>query len=70
MEALLILFDVEGPVAIEVPAQVHGSELHDGLGHFLSPAHSRTLHPIFDEILADASTGPLAMGQPLARYWS
>jgi len=31
MEALLISFDVEGPVAIKVPAQVDGFELDDGL---------------------------------------
>ena len=59
-EALLVFFDVEGPVAIKVPAQVDSSELDDGLGHLLSPAHSRTLHAILDEILActlDGATG-------------
>src|SRR5579863_4058857 len=60
MKALLVFCDVEGPVTIKVPAQVDGSELDDGLGHLLSPAHSRTLHPIFDEVLAralDRATG-------------
>src|SRR5271165_1523029 len=60
MKALLVFCDVEGPVAIEVPAQVDGSELDDSLGHLFSPAHSRTLHPIFDEVLAralDRTTG-------------
>jgi hypothetical protein len=51
---LLVLFDVEGPVGVEVPAQIDGSELDDGLGHLLGPAHARTLHPILDEVLAGA----------------
>src|ERR1035438_2397157 len=64
MKALLVFCDVEGPVAIEVPAQVNGSELDDCLGHLLSPAHSRTLHSILDEILAgalDRATGRWAI---------
>src|ERR1039457_2487442 len=66
MKALLIFCDVEGRVAIEVPAQVDGSELDDGLGHLLSPAHSRTLHPILDEILAGALDGATGDGPALA----
>ena len=60
MKALLIFFDVEGPVAIEVPAQIDSSKLDDGFGHLLSPTYSRTLHPILDEVLAgafDSATG-------------
>ena len=45
---------VAGPGGIKVPAQVDGPELDDGLGHRLSPAHSQTLHPILDEVLACA----------------
>ena len=62
MKALLIFGDVEGPVAIEVPAQVDGSELDDRLCHLFSPAHSRTLHPILDEILARALDGTTGDG--------
>ena len=57
MKALLSTGDVEGPVGIEVPTQVDGSELDDRPGHLLSPAHSRTLHPILDEIFACALDG-------------
>jgi len=46
MEALLIFVNVERPVAIKIPAQVDSSELNDGLGHPLGPAHSRSFHPI------------------------
>src|SRR5947209_5154508 len=58
MEALLVFFDMKGPVAIKVAAQIDGSELDDGLGHLLRPAHSRTLHAIFDEIFAGAFDWP------------
>src|ERR1035441_3385865 len=69
MKALLIFCDVEGPVAIEVPAQVDGSELDDCLGHLLSPAHSRTLHPILDEILARALDGATGDGPALGKIF-
>jgi len=49
---LLVFFDVESPVAIDVPAQVDGSELNEGLGHLLSPTHSRTFPSILDEVFA------------------
>ena len=68
MNALLIFFDVEESVAIKVPAQIDGSELDDGLGHPLSPTHSRTLHPILNEVLActlDRATGD---GPAVGRY--
>src|SRR6266702_3814448 len=69
MDPLLIFFDVEGPVAIKIAAQVNGSELDDGLGDGLGPAHSRTLHPVLDQVLAGAfdrttGNGP-ALGQVL-----
>src|SRR5260370_7949165 len=62
MKALLVFCDVEGPVAIEVPAQVDGSELDDCLCHLRSPAHAGTLHPILDEILARALDGATGDG--------
>jgi hypothetical protein len=65
MKALLFFFDVEGPVAIEVTTQVDGSELDDCLGHLLSPAHSRTLHSILDDILAGALDGATGDGPSL-----
>src|SRR5579863_5246559 len=67
MKTLLVFCDVEGPVAIEVPAQVDGSELDDCLGHRLSPAHSRTLHSVLDEILAGALDGATGDGPPLSQ---
>ena len=36
MKALLVFFDVGGPVGIKVAAQVDGSGLDDGLGHLFS----------------------------------
>src|SRR5271167_1303686 len=67
MKALLIFFDVEGPVAIEVPAQIDSSELDDDLGHLLSPTHSRTLHPILDEVLAGALDGATGDGPAVGK---
>lgn len=58
----MVVFDVERPVAIKVPAQVDGSELDDGLGHRFSPAHSRALHAILDEVFASALDGPAGDG--------
>src|SRR5438045_9119130 len=58
MEAFLFFLDVEGPVAIKVAAQIDSSELDDGLGHLLRPAHSRALHAIFDEVLAGTFDWP------------
>ena len=69
MKALLIFGDVEGPVAIEVPAQVDGSELDDHLRHLLSSAHSRTLHPILDEILARTLDGATRYGPGLGEIF-
>ena len=40
IKASLILFDVEFPIAIKVSRQIDGSELNDGLGHLLGPAHA------------------------------
>ena len=40
VEAPLILFDVEFPIAIEVSGKIDGSELDQGLCHLLSPPHS------------------------------
>src|SRR5258707_10552713 len=54
MNPLLVLFDVEGPVGIEVPAQIDGSELDESLGDGPGPAHSRTFHPVLDQVLAGA----------------
>jgi len=65
MKALLVFCDVERPVAIEVAAQVDGSELDDCLCHLLSPSHSRTLHSILDEILAGALDGTTGDGPSL-----
>jgi uncharacterized membrane protein len=44
----LIFFNVKGPVAIKVSAQVDRSKLDNGLSHALGPAHAGTLHPILD----------------------
>ena len=57
MKALLISCDVEGP------------ELDDGLGHLLSPTHSRTLHPVLDEILARALDGATGDGPALGEIF-
>lgn len=48
------LFRCGRPVAIKIAAQANGSELDDGLGDAFGPAHSRTLHPILDQVLAHA----------------
>ena len=71
MKALLVFGDVEGPVAIEVPAQVDGSEMDDYLGHLLKFQRipERSIRSLM-RFLHAPSTGPLAMGQPLARYSS
>jgi hypothetical protein len=63
MKAMLVLCDVEGPVAIKALAQRDGSEVDDCLGH-LSPEHSRSLDTILDEILARTLDGPLAWASP------
>src|SRR5262249_19047094 len=58
--SVLVFFDVERPVGIKVTAQVNSSELEDGLADGFGPAHSRTFHPILDEVLActlDRATG-------------
>src|SRR5882724_1716167 len=54
MKAALVLLDMERPVGIKVSAEVDGSELDDGLGHVLCPAHTGSLHPVLDEVLACA----------------
>ena len=69
MEALLILCDVEGPIAVEVPAQVDGSELNDGLGHRFGPAHSGTLHSILDEVLASVFDRPAGDGPAVGKIF-
>ncbi len=45
---------MELPVAIKISGEINGSELYDGLGHLLGPAHARTFHAIFNEVLAGA----------------
>ena len=62
MEALLVFLNVEGPVPIKIPTQVDSSELNDGLGHPLRPAHSRSFHPVFDQILTGALDRPAGDG--------
>src|SRR5580704_14782814 len=69
MKALVIACDVEGPVAIEVPAQVDGSELDDYLRHLLSPAHSGTFHAVLDEIFARALDGSTGDGPALGEIF-
>src|SRR2546425_9120392 len=52
MKSLLVLLDVEGPVSIEIPAQVDGSQLDDSFRHGFGPTHAGSLHPVLDQVLA------------------
>src|ERR1700694_2224297 len=69
VKSLLVSFHVKRPVTIEVSAQIDGSQLDDGLGHRLGPTHARSLHAIFDQILASTFDGAAgdrpALGQVL-----
>src|SRR2546429_8255599 len=66
MQAFLVFLDVEGPILIEVAAEVYGPQLDDGLGHRFGPAHARSFHAVLDEVFAGAlhrTTGlPIASG--------
>jgi len=52
VDSFLVYLDVERPVLIEVATEVSGSELDDGLGHSLGPAHARSLHAVLNQVLA------------------
>src|SRR2546429_4958903 len=54
MQAFLVFLDVEGPILIEVAAEVYGPQLDDGLGHRFGPAHARSFHAVLDEVFAGA----------------
>src|SRR5205807_7539921 len=54
MQAFLVFLDVEGPILIEVAAEVYGPQLDDGLGHRFGPAHARSFHAVLDEAFAGA----------------
>src|SRR5579864_9230141 len=54
IQALLILFDMELPVLMEVAGEMDGSELDEGFGHVFGPAHAGTLHAVFDQVFARA----------------
>ena len=49
---MLVLVNVELPVAIKISGEVDGSELYSGLRHLLGPAHAGTFHAIFNQVLA------------------
>ena len=70
MKALLVFCHVEAPVAIEVPAQVMA--LRWTITSAISSVQRIPERSIrsFMRFLHAPSTGPLAMGQPLARYSS
>jgi hypothetical protein len=65
----LLLIDVEFPVAVEVSREINGSELDDGLGHLLGPAHAGALHPIFDQVLARAFDRATGNRPPLGKVF-
>ena len=52
VDSFLVFLDVERPGLIEVATEVSGSELDDGLGHSLGPAHARSLHAVLNQVLA------------------
>src|SRR5437773_11041205 len=54
MQAFLVFLDVEGPILIEVAAEVYGPQLDDGLRHRFGPAHARSFNAVLDEVFAGA----------------
>src|SRR2546421_2480280 len=63
MQAFLVFLDVEGPILIEVAAEVYGPQLDDGLGHRFGPAHARRSMRSLMRFLQAPSTEPLARSE-------
>src|SRR5438270_9625838 len=65
IEAAAFLLEVEVPVVVQVAAEEEGTQLDHGLGPGQAPAHSRSFHSIFDQVLAGSFHTAAGDRQPL-----
>jgi hypothetical protein len=67
MESLMLAMPPEALVLIPVIIDANGSQIKDGLGTCLSPAHSGLLHAVLDQVTAGAFDDTGADGPPLSQ---